>query len=212
MSLFVQSRGVLKKELIAHLRRRRRMRRARQATTAGQARGRIIDAVSIRERPAEAEDRAVPGHGEGALRSGARHSHIATLVERRSRFVLLLRLPGKDTGSVVRALTRAVRALPAGVIASLTWNRGGALASHKTFTVATDVHVYFCDPQRPWQRGTNENTNGLLCQYFPRGTDLADYTQADLDRVAQRLNSRPRKTLGYVTPADTLVATVASTG
>lgn len=212
VSLFVQSRGVLKKDLIAHLRRRRRMRRARQATTAGQARGRIIDAVSIRERPDEAEDRAVPGHWEGDLLSGARNSHIATLVERRSRFVFLVRLPGKDTVSVVRALTRAVRALPAGLMASLTWDRGGELASHKTLTVATDVQVYFCDPQSPWQRGTNENTNGLLRQYFPRGTDLADYTQADLDHVAHRLNSRPRKTLGYVTPADTLAATVASTG
>ena len=169
VSLFVQSRGVLKKELFTHLRRRRRMRQARQATTAGQARGRIIDAVSIRERPAAAADRAVPGHWEGDLLSGARNSHIATLVERRSRFVLLVRLPGKDTVRVVRALSRAVRALPAGLMASLTWDRGGELAAHRTFTVATDVHVYFCDPQSPWQRGTNENTNGLLRQYFPRG-------------------------------------------
>ena len=212
VSLFVQSRGVLKKELFTHLRRRRRMRQARQATTAGQARGRIIDAVSIRERPAAAADRAVPGHWEGDLLSGARNSHIATLVERRSRFVLLVRLPGKDTVRVVRALSRAVRALPAGLMASLTWDRGGELAAHRTFTVATDVHVYFCDPQSPWQRGTNENTNGLLRQYFPRGTDLSTYTQADLDAVAQCLNSRPRKTLGYLTPADTLAATVASTG
>ena len=212
VSLFVQSRGVLKKELFTHLRRRRRMRQARQATTAGQARGRIIDAVSIRERPAEAADRAVPGHWEGDLLSGARNSHIATLVERRSRVVLLVRLPGKDTVRVVRALSRAVRALPAGLMASLTWDRGGELAAHRTFTVATDVHVYFCDPQSPWQRGTNENTNGLLRQYFPRGTDLSTYTQADRDAVAQRLNSRPRKTLGYLTPADTLAATVASTG
>ena len=188
------------------------MRQARQATTAGQARGRIIDAVSIRERPAAAADRAVPGHWEGDLLSGARNSHIATLVERRSRFVLLVRLPGKDTVRVVRALSRAVRALPAGLMASLTWDRGGELAAHRTFTVATDVHVYFCDAQSPWQRGTNENTNGLLRQYFPRGTDLSTYTQADLDAVAQRLNSRPRKTLGYLTPADTLAATVASTG
>ena len=199
VSLFVQSRGVLKKELFTHLRRRRRMRQARQATTAGQARGRIIDAVSIRERPAAAADRAVPGHWEGDLLSGARNSHIATLVERRSRFVRLVRLPGKDTVRVVRALSRAVRALPAGLMASLTWDRGGELAAHRTFTVATDVHVYFCDPQSPWQRGTNENTNGLLRQYFPRGTDLSTYTQADLDAVAQRLNSRPRKTLGYLT-------------
>ena len=189
VSLFVQSRGVLKKELFTHLRRRRRMRQARQATTAGQARGRIIDAVSIRERPTEAADRAVPGHWEGDLLSGARNSHIATLVERRSRFVLLVRLPGKDTVRVVRALSRAVRALPAGLMASLTWDRGGELAAHRTFTVATDVHVYFCDPQSPWQRGTNENTNGLLRQYFPRGTDLSTYTQAErvMDVLPKRL-------------------------
>ena len=195
VSLFVQSRGVLKKALIAHLRRRRRMRRSKQAGP-GQQGGGIIDAVSIRERPAEAEDRAVPGHWEGDMLSGARNSHIATLVERQSRFVLLVRLPGKDTASVVAALSRAVRALPDGIMASLTWDRGSELAAHKTFTIATQVQVYFCDPQSPWQRGTNENTNGLLRQYFPRGTDLSTFTQADLDAVAQRLNSRPRKTLG----------------
>ena len=211
VSLFVQSRGVLKKALIAHLRRRRRMRRSKQAGP-GQQGGGIIDAVSIRERPAEAADRAVPGHWEGDMLSGARNSHIATLVERQSRFVLLVRLPGKDTASVVEALSRAVRALPDGIMASLTWDRGSELAAHKKFTIATQVHVYFCDPQSPWQRGTNENTNGLLRQYFPRGTDLSTYTQEDLDAVAQRLNSRPRKTLGYVTPADRLAAAVASTG
>ena len=210
VSLFVQSRGVLKKALIAHLRRRRRMRRSKRAGP-GQQGGGIIDAVSIRERPAEVEDRAVPGHWEGDMLSGARNSHIATLVERQSRFVLLVRLPGKDTASVVEALSRAVRALPDGLMASLTWDRGSELAAHKRFTIATQVQVYFCDPQSPWQRGTNENTNGLLRQYFPRGTDLSHYTQRDLDAVAQRLNSRPRKTLGYVTPADRLAATVAST-
>lgn len=209
VSLFVQSRGVLKKALIAHLRRRRRMRRSRRAGP--QQAGGIIDAVSIRERPAEAADRAVPGHWEGDMLSGARNSHMATLVERHSRFVLLVRLPGKDTASVVQALTDAVRALPAGLMASLTWDRGSELAAHKRFTIATQVQVYFCDPQSPWQRGTNENTNGLLRQYFPRGTDLNRYTQADLDAVAQRLNSRPRKTLSYATPADRLSATVAST-
>jgi IS30 family transposase len=172
LSLFVQTRGVLKKALIAHLRRRRRMRRSKLASTAGQQRGRIIDAVSIRERPAEAEDRAVPGHWEGDLLSGARNSHIATLVERQFRFVLLARLPGKDTTRVVQALSQAIRALPAGLMVSLTWDRGHELAAHKTFTVATQVQVYFCDPQSPWQRGTNENTNGLLRQYFPHGTDL----------------------------------------
>ena len=204
LSLFVQSRGVLKKALIAHLRRRRRMRQSKYASTAGQCRGRIIDAVSIRERPAEAADRAVPGHWEGDLLTGARNSHIATLVERHSRFVLLIRLAGKDTDNVVGALAKAVRTLPKGLMASLTWDRGTELASHKRFTVATNVKVYFCDPQSPWQRGTNENTNGLLRQYFPKGTDLSTYTQAALNVVAQRLNSRPRKTLGYATPADTL--------
>ena len=212
LSLFVQTRGVLKKALIAHLRRRRRMRRSKLASTAGQQRGRIIDAVSIRGRPAEAEDRAVPGHWEGDLLSGARNSHIATLVERQSRFVLLVRLAGKDTTSVVEALSRATRALPAGLMVSLTCDRGHELAAHKTLTVATQVQVYFCDPQSPWQRGTNENTNGLLRQYFPHGTDLRNYSQTDLNAVGQRLNARPRKTLGYATPADTLAATVAPTG
>ncbi len=210
-SLFVQARGVLKKELLRHLRRRRTMRRSRLASTAGQQRGRIVDAVSIRERPAAATDRAVPGHWEGDLISGARNSHIATLVERHSRFVVLVRVPGKDTASVVHALTRKVRALPVGLMSSLTWDRGTELADHKSFTMATDVAVYFCDPRSPWQRGSNENTNGLLRQYFPKGTDLSIYSQARLDAVARRLNSRPRKTLGFVTPADKLAVTVAST-
>ena len=199
LSLFVQSRGVLKKALIAHL---RLLVCAPDAT----------DAVSIRERPAEAADRAVPGHWEGDLLTGARNSHIATLVERHSRFVLLIRLVGKNTANVVRALARAVRTLPKGLMASLTWDRGTELASHKRFTVATNVKVYFCDPQSPWQRGTNENTNGLLRQYLPKGTDLSTFTQADLNIIAQRLNSRPRKTLGYATPADTLATAVALTG
>lgn len=211
LSLFVQSRGVLKQALIRHLRRRKTMRRSQHATTAGQTRGQIIDAVSIRERPASVEDRAIPGHWEGDLLAGKSNSHIATLVERQSRFVMLVRLPGKDTDSVVRALTRRVRTLPQGLMSSLTWDRGMELAAHKTFSVATDVRVYFCDPQSPWQRGSNENTNGLLRQYFPDGTDLSTYTQADLNAVARRLNMRPRKTLDYNTPADTLAACVAST-
>ena len=211
LSLFVQSRGVLKQSLIRHLRRRKTMRRSQHATTAGQTRGQIIDAVSIRERPASVEDRAIPGHWEGDLLAGKSNSHIATLVERQSRFVMLVRLPGKDTDSVVRALTRRVRTLPQGLMSSLTWDRGMELAAHKTFTVATDVRVYFCDPQSPWQRGSNENTNGLLRQYFPDGTDLSTYTQADLNAVARRLNMRPRKTLDYNTPADRLAACVAST-
>jgi IS30 family transposase len=211
-SLFVQARGVLRKELIAHLRSRRTMRRAKNASTAGQARGQIRDAVSIRERPAEVEDRAVPGHWEGDLITGSHNSHIATLVERHSRYLLLVRVPGKDTASVVSALARQVRTLPNGLMASLTWDRGTELADHKRFTVATDVAVYFADPKSPWQRGSNENTNGLLRQYFPKGTNLSGYTQTQLDAVALKLNTRPRKTLEYLTPADKLAVTVALTG
>jgi IS30 family transposase len=211
-SLFVQSRGVLKRELVAHLRRRHRIRRAHQATRARHRSGGIADAVSIRERPGEVADRAVPGHWEGDLLTGGRQSYIATLVERQSRFVQLVRLANKETHTVVAALKTAVRALPAGVMTSLTLDRGSEFAAHKVFTVATNVQVYFCDPQSPWQRGTNENTNGLLRQYFPKGTDLSHYSQEDLDEVALQLNTRPRKTLGYATPADRLAATVASTG
>ncbi|MFF8717850.1 IS30 family transposase [Streptomyces sp. NPDC015184] len=211
-SLFIQARGVLKKELVSHLRRRRTMRRSKNASTAGQQRGCIRDAVSIRERPAEAEDRAVPGHWEGDLITGAKNSHIATLVERHSRYVMLVRVAGKDTASVISALSHQVRYLPDGLMTSLTWDRGTELADHKRFTMATDVKVYFADPKSPWQRGSNENTNGLLRQYFPKGTDLSGYTQADLDTVALKLNTRPRQTLGFETPADRLAAAVASTG
>ncbi len=211
LRLFVQSRGVLKKALIAHLRRRRTFRRAKQATTAHQHRGQIVDAVSIRERPPEIEDRAVPGHWEGDLLTGLGRSHIATLVERRSRYVILVQLEGQDTQTVVRALTACVQRLPQGLMTSLTWDRGPELAAHRTFSIATNVQVYFCDPHRPWQRGSNENTNGLLRQYFPRGTYLSAFSQAELDAIAMRLNTRPRKTLGYRTPADTLAEIVAST-
>jgi IS30 family transposase len=210
-SLFIQARGVLKKELMVHLRSRRMMRRAKTATTKGQPRGQIIDAISIRERPAEVEDRAIPGHWEGDLLSGAKNTHIATLVERQSRFTLLVKVAGKDTGSVVSALSRQVQRLPAELRKSLTWDRGTELAMHKDFTVATDVKVYFCDPQSPWQRGTNENTNRLLRQYFPDGTNLSDFTQGDLNRIANRLNQRPRKTLGFLTPAQRFDHSVAST-
>ena len=209
-SLFVQARGVLKKELIKHLRSRRPMRRSKRASS-GQPRGQIIDAVSIRERPAEAEDRAVPGHWEGDLLSGAKNTHLATLVERRSRYAMLVKVEGKDTYTVVSALSQQVQKLPIGLMASLTWDRGMELADHKRFTVATDVNVYFCDPQSPWQRGTNENTNRLLRQYLPRGTDLSRYSQQELDAVAMKLNQRPRKTLGFLTPADVFYGTVAST-
>lgn len=210
-SLFVQARGVLRKELTAHLRTRRTMRRARNASRKGQGRGGIVDAVSIRERPPEAEDRAVPGHWEGDLLAGSANTHIATLVERQTRFLMLVKLGGKDTTSVVDALASHVQTLPAQLRASLTWDRGMELADHKRFSVATDVAVYFCDPQAPWQRGTNENMNGLLRQYLPKKTDLMIYSQADLDAVAARLNTRPRKTLEYQTPADRLATVVAST-
>jgi IS30 family transposase len=211
-SLFIQARGVLKKELVAHLRSKRRIRRSQHARIFKDSRGQIADAISIRERPAEIEDRAIPGHWEGDLLSGSKNSHIVTLVERHSRFTTLLKVPSKDTAVVVAALTRHAQKLPAVLRRSLTWDRGLEMAKHKTFTMATDVQVYFCDPQSPWQRGSNENTNGLLRQYFPRRTDLSGYTQADLDEVALRLNQRPRKTLGFQTPASKLQQSVASTG
>ena len=210
-SLFIQARGVLKKELMGHLRIKRRMRRSQHSRIFKDSRGRIADAISIRERPAEVEDRAVPGHWEGDLLSGSRNSHIVTLVERHSRFAMLIKVPSKDTAVVVTALSRHIRKLPATLRRSLTWDRGLEMAKHKDFTVATDVQVYFCDPQSPWQRGTNENTNLLLRQYFPRGTDLSGYSQAQLNQVALRLNQRPRKTLGFQTPAGKLQASVAST-
>jgi IS30 family transposase len=211
-SLFIQARGALKRELVGHLRSKRRIRRSQHAGVSGQSRGQIVDAISIRERPAEIEDRAVPGHWEGDLLSGSKNSHIVTLVERHSRFTTLLKVPSKDTAVVVAALTKHARKLPAALRRSLTWDRGLEMAQHKTFTMATEGKVYFCDPQSPWQRGSNENTNGLLRQYFPRGTDLSGYTQADLDKVALRLNQRPRKTLGFQTPASRLQESVASTG
>jgi IS30 family transposase len=210
-SLFIHARGVLKKELIQHLRSERRLRRSRQSRVSGHRSGQIVDAISIRERPAEIEDRAIPGHWEGDLIGGTRNSHIATLVERHSRFTALVKVPSKDTATVVAALSRHVRKLPAALRRSLTWDRGLEMAKHKTFTVATNVKVYFCDPQSPWQRGTNENTNGLLRQYFPKRTDLSGYSQAELDKVALRLNQRPRKTLGFETPASRLRVSVATT-
>jgi IS30 family transposase len=210
-SLFIQARGVLKKELMDHLRTKRRMRRSQHSRIFKDSRGQIPDAISIRERPAEVADRAVPGHWEGDLLSGSRNSHIVTLVERHSRFAMLIKVPSKDTAVVVTALSRHIRKLPVTLRRSLTWDRGLEMARHQDFTVATDVQVYFCDPQSPWQRGTNENTNLLLRQYFPRGTDLSVYSQAQLDRVALRLNQRPRQTLGFQTPASKLHASVAST-
>jgi IS30 family transposase len=209
-SLFIQARGVLKKQLTAHLRRGRTLRRGRHYANNGPGRGQICDTVSIRERPAQAEDRAVPGHWEGDLLVGSGKSHIATLVERKSRFVMLVKVPSGETQTVVTALTRRVRKLPKQLRRSLTWDRGKEMAAHKDFSLATDVKVYFCDPHSPWQRGSNENTNGLLRQYFPKRTDLSEHSQADLDRVALKLNQRPRETLGFETPADKLSAYVAS--
>jgi IS30 family transposase len=211
-SLFIQARGVLKKELIQHLRSKRLIRRSRHSRADGQSRGQIVDAISISERPAEVENRAIPGHWEGDLLAGSKNSHIATLVERHSRFAMLIKVPSKDTETVVAALSKHVLKLPATLRRSLTWDRGHEMAKHKSFTVDTNVKVYFCDPQSRWQRGTNENTNGLLRQYFPKKTDLSVYSQADLNQVALRLNQRPRKTLGFETPASKLQASVASTG
>ncbi len=212
-SLYIQARGVLKKQLIAHLRRRHRTRRRQNAPELSRHPMRIPDLVSIRERPAEVEDRAIPGHWEGDLLAGARHSHIGTLVERKSRYVHLVHVDGKkDTVSVINALIREAPRVPGQLMKSLTWDRGNEMAQHKRFTVATDVAVYFCDPQSPWQRGSNENTNGLLRQYFPHGTNLKDITQDELDAVARQLNERPRETLGFRTPAEQLALDVALTG
>ncbi len=212
-TLYVQARGALKQELIRHLRRQRSLRRSGGSRTGrGDQSGRLLGAVSIANRPAEIEDRALPGHWEGDLLYGTPQSLIATLVERQSRYVMLVRLAGRDSSAVVNALIRRVRHLPAGLMQSLTWDRGGEMANHKSFTVATDVKVYFCDPRSPWQRGSNENTNGLLRQYFPRGSDLSVYTQRELDVIAKKLNTRPRQTLSWRTPAEVLAGTVASTG
>ncbi|MDC7827460.1 IS30 family transposase [Pseudomonas sp. BLCC-B13] len=211
-SLFIQARGALKKELLEHLRRSRAMRRSRHHTQKTDNHGRISDTISISERPACVEDRAVPGHWEGDLLCGSKNSQIATLVERHSRYVMLVKVGGKDTETVVNALIENARRLPQELYRSLTWDRGKEMAAHKRFTLATDIQVYFCDPQNPWQRGTNENTNGLLRQYFPKGMDLSLYSQDELDVVARQLNERPRKTLGYSTPAECFNHAVASTG
>jgi len=211
-SLFVQARGVLKKELLGHLRSKRTIRRSKQAGLNGDGRGQIKDIVSIRQRPAAVDDRAVPGHWEGDLLSGSKNSYIATLVERHTRYVMLAKVANKDTQTVVSALIKQAKKLPNELYKSLTWDRGMELADHRRFTLATNIDVYFCDPQSPWQRGSNENTNGLLRQYFPKGTDLSGYSQAHLNKVARQLNERPRETLKYETPAERFSACVASTG
>jgi IS30 family transposase len=213
-SLFIQARGVLKKELVAHLRSHQTMRRSKSASSSGQGRGGIVGAVSISERPAQAEDRAVPGHWEGDLLAGSNSTYIATLVERHSRYTMLIKVAGKDTESVVSALIKQVNKLPGELRRSITWDRGTEMASHRAFSIATDVQVYFCDPRSPWQRGSNENTNGLLRQYFPKGVPVDGYSQAELNKIANRLNDRPRKTLQFMTPAEKLAETlgVALTG
>lgn len=211
-TLFVQARGALKEELRLHLRRAGLIRRGRKAAGEGGKQGRIIDAISIRERPAEVEDRAVPGHWEGDLLMGGRSSQIATLVERSTRFVMLVKIEQKDAPGVAATLARKIRRLPAELKRSLTWDRGSEMAAHKQFTLASEVKVYFCDPRSPWQRGSNENTNGLLRQYFPKGDDMSVYSQAHLDKVAAQLNGRPRETLGWRNPAEAFSSLVASTG
>jgi IS30 family transposase len=211
-SLFIQARGVLKKELQACLRTQRAMRRSKHTSLKGKGLGKIVDAVSIRERPASVEDRAVPGHWEGDLIAGSKNSFIATLVERQTRFVMLAKVDNKSTDAVIPALIKQSRKLPSELYKSLTWDRGPELSDHKQFTLATDIQVYFCDPNSPWQRGSNENTNRLLRQYFPKGTDLSVHSQAKLSAVARQLNERPRKTLDYETPAERFAACVASIG
>jgi IS30 family transposase len=211
-SLYIQARGALKKELLEHLRRTRVMRRSRHHTQRTGNHGRITDTVSISERPATVEDRAVPGHWEGDLMFGNRDSQIATLVERHTRYVMLVKVASKDTETVIDALIEHARQLPQELYQSLTWDRGKEMADHRRFTLATDISVYFCDPHSPWQRGSNENTNGLLRQYFPKGMNVSDFTQAQLNEVARKLNERPRKTLDYQTPAERFTQLVASTG
>ena len=211
-SLFIQARGVLKKELQQCLRSQRAIRRSRHASLKRDGLGKITNTVSIRERPASVEDRAVPGHWEGDLLAGSKNSYIATLVERHSRYVMLAKVKNKDTNSVIAALIKHAHKLPNELYKSLTWDRGTEMAGHQRFTLATDIDVYFCDPYSPWQRGSNENTNGLLRQYFPKGTDVSVYSQAKLNAVARQLNERPRKTLQFETPAERFNACVASIG
>ena len=210
-SLFIQARGALKKELLQHLRKTRAMRRSRHHTQKTDDHGRITDAVSIRERPASVEERAVPGHWEGDLIMGSNNSQIATLVERHTRYVMLVRVSRKDTETVINALIKHAHKLPRELYKSLTWDRGKEMADHKRFSLDTDIKVYFCDPQSPWQRGSNENTNGLLRQYFPKGMDLSNVHQNRLNAVARRLNERPRETLNFYSPAEKFNECVALT-
>jgi len=211
-SLFIQARGALRKELVQYLRTKRIIRRPKKASLKGQGLGQITKAVSIRERPASVEDRAVPGHWEGDLICGSKNSFMATLVERHTRYVMLAKVSGKETETVINALIKQANKLPNELYKSLTWDRGSEMADHQRFTLDTDIQVYFCDPSSPWQRGSNENTNRLLRQYFPKGTDLSVHSQAKLNAVARQLNERPRKTLGFDTPVERFNACVALTG
>ena len=211
-SLFIQARGALKKALTQHLRTKRTIRRSKQASRKGHGKGQIEGMISIRERPASVEDRAVPGHWEGDLIAGSKNTYIATLVERFSRYVMLVKVSNKETETIINALIDHAHKLPMELYKTLTWDRGLEMADHKRFTLATDITVYFCDPRSPWQRGSNENTNGLLRQYFPKGTNLSVHSQEHLDMIARKLNGRPRETLEFANPAETLNARVASTG
>ena len=211
-TLYIQTRGALKKELQKHLRTHRAVRRSKNSTLKRGTKGTIVDAVSISERPASVEDRAIPGHWEGDLIQGSGNSFIVTLVERQTRYVMLAKVPSNKTKPVIKALIKQAKKLPTELYKSLTWDRGCELANHKDFTIATEIQVYFCDPQSPWQRGSNENTNRLLRQYFPKGTDLSTHSQVRLNQVARQLNERPRKTLEYETPAERFNQCVASNG
>ena len=211
-TLYIQARGALKKELVQYLRTKRMIRRPKKASLKGQGKGQITGAVSIRERPSSVEDRAVPGHWEGDLICGTNNSFMATLVERHTRYVMLAKVTGKETEAVINALIKQAHKLPSELYKSLTWDRGSEMADHQRFTLDTDIQVYFCDPSSPWQRGSNENTNRLLRQYFPKGTNLSGHSQAKLNAVARQLNERPRKTLGFDTPAERFNACVASIG
>tara|TARA_R110002096_G_C14505508_1_gene715718 strand:- start:8 stop:1168 length:1161 start_codon:yes stop_codon:yes gene_type:complete len=211
-SLFIQARGVLKKELLQYLRTQRTIRRSKQASLKNNGLGQIKNMASIRQRPASVEDRALPGHWEGDLIAGSKNSYIATLVERHTRYVMLAKVKNKETESVVNALIKQSKKLPNELYKSLTWDRGKELADHQRFSLATNIDVYFCDPHSPWQRGSNENTNGLLRQYFPKGTDLSVHSQVKLNAIARRLNERPRQTLDFETPAERFNQCVALIG
>ncbi len=209
-TLFIQTRGALKKELQQCLRSGRAVRRSRTSSLKGL--GSIPDAIPISKRPPDVADRAIPGHWEGDLIQGSKNSYIITFVEHHSRFVMLAKISDNKTITVISALIKQARELPVELYKTLTWDRGAVMTSHTQFTVATYIQVYFCDPQSPWQRGSNENTNRLLRQYFPKGTDLSVHSQQRLNSVARQLNERPRKTLDYESPAERFNQCVASIG